>query len=131
MWVIFQFGTQFYEKVYNETVNIVEVEEGLDGETFFLYVFLGAGVLLLLVISQQFLYSVGKKRVGGAGKKQNPQLETGTTKKNDIDYDWVPPHLLKSYGSKFRNCLNYWLNTFNRYHYALEYSFFIDLFLYR
>lgn len=95
-----EFGTQFYEKVYNETVNIVEVEEGLDGETFFLYVFLGAGVLLLLVISQQFLYSVGKKRVGGAGKKQNPQLETGTTKKNDIDYDWVPPHLLKSYGNK-------------------------------
>lgn len=91
----FQFGTQFYEKVYNETVNIVEVEEGLDGETFFLYVFLGAGVVLLLVIGQQFLYSVGKKRVGGT--KKNLQLETGTKKKDDIDYEWVPPHLLKTF----------------------------------
>lgn len=91
----FQFGTQFYEKVYNETVNIVEVEEGLDGETFFLYVFLGAGVVLLLVIGQQFLYSVGKKRVGGG--KKNLQLETGTKKKDDIDYEWVPSHLLKTY----------------------------------
>lgn len=81
-------------------MNIVEVEEGLDGETFFLYVFLGAGVVLLLVIGQQFLYSVGKKRVGGGGKKQNVQLETGTKKKNDIDYEWVPPHLLKTF-SKF------------------------------
>ncbi|XP_065222488.1 translocon-associated protein subunit alpha [Planococcus citri] len=87
-----EFGTQFYEKVYNDTVNIIEVEEGLDGETFFLYVFLCAGVLLLLVIGQHFLYSVGKKRVGG-GSKKNLQLETGTKNKNDIDYDWIPNHL--------------------------------------
>lgn len=84
-------------------MNIVEVEEGLDGETFFLYVFLGAGVVLLLVIGQQFLYSVGKKRVGG-GKKQNVQLETGTKKKNDIDYEWVPPHLLKTFSKYLIRC---------------------------
>lgn len=83
--------------MYNETVNIIEVEEGLDGETFFLYVFLGAGVVLLLVIGQQFLYSVGKKRVGGTNKKQNPQLETGTKKKDDIDYEWVPKQMLKNF----------------------------------
>ena len=78
--------------MYNDTVNIIEVEEGLDGETFFLYVFLCAGVLLLLVIGQHFLYSVGKKRVGG-GSKKNLQLETGTKNKDDIDYDWIPNHL--------------------------------------
>lgn len=82
-------------------MNIIEVEEGLDGETFFLYVFLGAGVVLLLVIGQQFLYSVGKKRVGGGGKKQNLQLETGTKKKDDIDYDWVPKQLLKDFSQYY------------------------------
>merc|ERR1712191_23388 len=32
-------GRSFSESVFNETVNIVEVDEGLDGETFFLYLF--------------------------------------------------------------------------------------------
>lgn len=48
-----QSGNQFYEGVYNETVNIIELEEGLDGETFFLYLFLGACGVLLLVVGQQ------------------------------------------------------------------------------
>uniref|UniRef100_A0A1B6CHQ9 Translocon-associated protein subunit alpha n=1 Tax=Clastoptera arizonana TaxID=38151 RepID=A0A1B6CHQ9_9HEMI len=87
-------GNQFYEGVYNETVNIVEIEEGLDGETFFLYVFLGACGVLLLVLGQQFLVSVGKKRVGSTTKK--PVVETGTTNPNDVDYDWLPKETLQS-----------------------------------
>ncbi|XP_075225548.1 signal sequence receptor subunit 1 l(1)G0320 [Lycorma delicatula] len=87
-------GNQFYEGVYNETVNIVEIEEGLDGETFFLYVFLGACGVLLLVVGQQFLVSVGKKRVGSTTKR--PQVETGTTNHNDVDYDWLPRETLQS-----------------------------------
>ncbi|EDS28870.1 translocon-associated protein subunit alpha [Culex quinquefasciatus] len=35
-------GNQFSEAVFNETVSIIKVVEGLDGETFFLYVFLAA-----------------------------------------------------------------------------------------
>lgn len=90
-----EYGSQFYEKVYNETVVIVEVEEGLDGETFFLYVFLCAGIILLLVIGQQFLYSVGKKHVvGGSSKKPTASIETGTKKLNSIDYDFIPKHML-------------------------------------
>lgn len=69
-------------------MNIVELEEGLDGETFFLYVFLGACGVLLLVVGQQFLVSVGKKRVGGSTKR--PAVETGTSNPNDVDYDWLP-----------------------------------------
>lgn len=87
-------GNQFYEGVYNETVNIVEIEEGLDGETFFLYVFLGACGVLLLVVGQQFLVSVGKKRVGATTKR--PQVETGTSNHNDVDYDWLPRETLQS-----------------------------------
>ncbi|XP_067003913.2 translocon-associated protein subunit alpha [Anabrus simplex] len=84
-------GGVFQEAIYNETVQIVELEEGLDGETFFLYVFLAACVVLLLVVGQQFLYSVGRKRVG-----KKPVVETGTSNPNDVDYDWLPKETLNS-----------------------------------
>lgn len=84
-------GGVFQEAVYNETVQIVELEEGLDGETFFLYVFLAACVVLLLVLGQQFLYSVGRKRVG-----KKPVVETGTSNPNDVDYDWLPKEMLNT-----------------------------------
>ncbi|XP_060520512.1 translocon-associated protein subunit alpha [Cylas formicarius] len=85
-------GNQFQEAVFNETVQIVELEEGLDGETFFLYVFLAAGVILLLVIGQQTLLSVGKKRP----TKKTAPVETGTSNPNNVDYDWLPKQTLAS-----------------------------------
>jgi len=85
-------GNSFQEAVYNETIQIVELEEGLDGETFFLYVFLAAGVVLLLVIAQQTLLSVSKKRVT---KKPTP-VETGTSNPNNVDFDWLPKQTLAS-----------------------------------
>merc|ERR1712136_598860 len=87
-------GRVYSESVFNETVNIVEVDEGLDGETFFLYVFFAAGIVLLLVLGQQALSSMGKRR-GGA-----PRVETGTTRNSGnvsddgIDYDWLPKETL-------------------------------------
>lgn len=44
--------------VFNETVNIVEIDEGLDGETFFLYLFLIALVGLIGFGAQHFLVSM-------------------------------------------------------------------------
>lgn len=85
-------GNGFQEAVFNETVQIIELEEGLDGETFFLYVFLAAGVVLLLVIGQQTLLSVGKKRTT---RKAAP-VETGTSNPNNVDYDWLPKQTLAS-----------------------------------
>lgn len=85
-------GIQYTEAVFNETVQITEVDDGLDGETFFLYVFLAAIVVLLLVLGQQFLGTVGKKRRSTVQRKQ---VETGTTNANDVDYDWLPPETLK------------------------------------
>jgi translocon-associated protein subunit alpha len=83
-------GNSFQEAVYNETVQIVELEEGLDGETFFLYVFLVAGVVLLLVIGQQTLLSFGKKRI----TRKSVPVETGTSNPNNVDYDWLPKQTL-------------------------------------
>lgn len=80
-------GKQFQDAVFNETINIVEPDDGFDGETFFLYVFLAAVVVLLVVGAQQLLASFGKKHLP---KKSKPIVELGTQNKNDVDYDWLP-----------------------------------------
>ena len=54
--------------MFNETVNIFEVDEGFDGETFFLYLFFAAGSVLLLVLGQQALASMGKRRGGSSSR---------------------------------------------------------------
>ncbi|KAL0822228.1 hypothetical protein ABMA28_004358 [Loxostege sticticalis] len=82
-------GNFYQEAVYNQTVNIVEVSEGLDGETFFLYVFLGAAMVLALVAGQQALSSLARRRAPRAAPKP---LETGTP--NDVDYDWLPKEVV-------------------------------------
>ncbi|XP_059488624.1 translocon-associated protein subunit alpha [Neocloeon triangulifer] len=94
-------GGFFREAVYNETVQVVELDEGLDGEVFFMYVFLAACVVLLLVGGQQVLVSVGKKR-GHISRK--PQLETGTNDNpNDVNYEWLPKDALKNLNNQQRS----------------------------
>lgn len=87
-------GIRYSDAVFNETVHITEVDEGLDGETFFLYVFLAAIVVLLLVVGQQFLAgSVGKRKRAQVARKT---IETGTTNSSDVDYNWLPEETLKA-----------------------------------
>lgn len=121
--ICLQEGNLFGESVFNETVNIIELEEGLDGETFFLYVFLCALVVLLLVVGQQFLVSVGKKRVG-----KKPVIETGTTNPNDVDYEWLPKEMLSTlskyyffFSHKFDFILSY---KFQKFYYRFCCLFF-------
>jgi len=83
-------GKPFMDAVYNETVSVIEVEEGLDGETFFLYVLLAALVVLLLVVGQHFLTSFSKK---SSARKQT--VERGTTDTDDVDYEWLPEQTLR------------------------------------
>lgn len=45
-----QEGAEYRTAVFNSTVNIVELEEGFDGETFFMYVFMVSGISLLMFI---------------------------------------------------------------------------------
>nr|CAG4635105.1 EOG090X0ETF [Alona affinis] len=81
----------FCNSVFNETINIIEVDEGLDGETFFLYLFLAAGIVLLLVLGQQALASMGKRRGGGHRVETGTSRNTGGSVSDDgIDYDWLP-----------------------------------------
>lgn len=84
-------GNVFQNVVYNETIQVVEADEGLDGETFFLYVFLAAIVVLMIVGAHQVLGSFGKKRMS----KPRQPVEMGT-QNSDIDYDWLPKETLQN-----------------------------------
>ncbi|XP_041453950.1 translocon-associated protein subunit alpha-like [Lytechinus variegatus] len=78
-------GNLFSDAVFNDTVSLIELDEGLDTETFFLYVFLAALIVLAFVVIQQIMASFGKKK-----KPSKQVVETGTSNHTDVDYDWIP-----------------------------------------
>ncbi|KAL3978064.1 ankyrin repeat domain-containing protein 2 [Sarotherodon galilaeus] len=80
-------GSVFQTAVYNQTVTITEREEGLDGETMFMYVFLAGLVSLLLFGVYQVLDSRTKKRL-------SVKIEKGTAGINDVDISWIPQETL-------------------------------------
>jgi translocon-associated protein subunit alpha len=83
-------GKPYLDAVYNETVTVVEFDEGLDGETFFLYIFFAALIVLLLVVGQHFLTSFSKKT---SARKQT--IERGTGQSDDVDFEWLPEGTLR------------------------------------
>ncbi|XP_014468601.1 PREDICTED: translocon-associated protein subunit alpha [Dinoponera quadriceps] len=85
-------GVSYNEAVFNETVQIIEIDDGLDGETIFLYVFLTACVILTLVGGQQLLSSLGRKSRSSTTRKA--PVEMGTSNPNNVDYDWLPKETL-------------------------------------
>ncbi|XP_800046.3 translocon-associated protein subunit alpha isoform X2 [Strongylocentrotus purpuratus] len=80
-------GNLYSDAVFNDTVTLVELDEGLDTETFFLYVFLAALVVLAFVVVQQVMASFG---VSKKKKTSKQVVETGTSNHTDVDYDWIP-----------------------------------------
>ncbi|KAK1799821.1 hypothetical protein P4O66_006351 [Electrophorus voltai] len=88
-------GGAFQSAVYNQTVTITEVDECLDGETIFMYIFL-SGLFVLMVFG---MYQVLESRM----KKRVPmKVETSTGGLNDADISWIPPETLNIM-SKFRH----------------------------
>ncbi|XP_077348274.1 translocon-associated protein subunit alpha isoform X1 [Lithobates pipiens] len=80
-------GNAFQDAVFNQTVTIIEREDGLDGETIFMYLFLGGLGLLVIVGLHQLLES--RKR-----KRPTQKVEMGTSNQNDVDMSWIPPETL-------------------------------------
>ncbi|XP_056306438.1 translocon-associated protein subunit alpha isoform X1 [Danio aesculapii] len=80
-------GNVFQDAVFNQTVTITEREDGLDGETIFMYVFL-SGLGLLLVIGLHQLLESRKRRRPAA------KVEMGTSNHNDVDMSWIPQETL-------------------------------------
>jgi translocon-associated protein subunit alpha len=86
-------GKFFTSAVFNETINVYEVEEGFDSQTFFLYVIFAALVVLGAVLIQQYVSQKQRKRP--VKKAAAPTVESGTTKVSDVDYDWLPESTLR------------------------------------
>jgi len=84
-------GTLYQDAVFNDTISIIELDEGLDGETFFLYVFLAAIAVLLLVGAQQLLATFSKKRLS---RPKQQRVEMGTQDDSGVDYSWLPKETL-------------------------------------
>merc|ERR1712055_139215 len=84
-------GNFFIDPVFNETVQIVEFDEGFDTETFFMYVCIFGAAVLLLFLAFNFLS--GKK----SGTRSKP-VETGTDD-DGVDYEWIPKSALRTPGS--------------------------------
>ncbi|KAL5274870.1 SSR1 family protein [Megaselia abdita] len=86
-------GQHYVEHVFNETVFITEIDEGLDGETFFLYILMAGIAVLLLVLGQQYLIGNNGKRKRASTHKK---IEIGTMDKTNVDYDWLPEETLRA-----------------------------------
>jgi len=69
-----------------KTVQIGENDTGMDGETFFLYLFVVAVGVLLVMGAYYSLTSI--KSVKSTFKQ--PTVERGTVQDADIDYEWLP-----------------------------------------
>ncbi|XP_037550115.1 translocon-associated protein subunit alpha isoform X2 [Nematolebias whitei] len=80
-------GNIFQDAVFNQTVTITEKEDGLDGETIFMYVFLSGLGLLVIVGLHQLLESRKRRRPA-------QKVETGTSSHNDVDMSWIPQETL-------------------------------------
>uniref|UniRef100_A0A4W5NNP4 Translocon-associated protein subunit alpha n=1 Tax=Hucho hucho TaxID=62062 RepID=A0A4W5NNP4_9TELE len=80
-------GNGFQTAIYNQTVTIVELEEGLDGETMFMYIFLTGLVALAIFGMYQVLESKTRKRLP-------VKVETGSGGMNDVDISWIPQETL-------------------------------------
>ncbi|XP_025773123.1 translocon-associated protein subunit alpha isoform X2 [Puma concolor] len=80
-------GNVFQDAVFNQTVTIIEREDGLDGETIFMYMFLAGLGLLVVVGLHQLLES--RKR-----KRPIQKVEMGTSSQNDVDMSWIPQETL-------------------------------------
>ncbi len=107
-----QDGAAFVGTVFNKTIPIIEVDDGLDGETFFLYVFLAGLVVLVCVLAQQFFFW-GKRKAGKGGvsslgssvakgfmsarnSRRTQSVEMGTKSSDDeVDYDWLPKETVR------------------------------------
>merc|ERR1712130_379510 len=82
-------GNFFIDPVFNETVQIVEFDEGFDTETFFMYVCIFGAAVLLLFLGFNFLS--GKKT-----SRPTKVVETGTEGDDGVDYEWIPKSALRN-----------------------------------
>lgn len=87
-------GSMFKSTLFNETVTIVEDESNFNTETGFLYVIFAAAVLLILLAGQHLLSKLTRKHGMAKSRQQAQAVETGTSNKNEVDFEWIPREVL-------------------------------------
>jgi len=87
-----QDGKLFSNAVFNQTMDIIEINDGLNGEILFVYVFLISLVGLIVFAIYQYFFA---RRFSGRSKRK---VETGTAT-DKIDYDWIPSQNLNEKNS--------------------------------
>jgi len=90
-------GKSFVSHVFNDTINVVEPDERMDGEMFFLYILLGAIVILLLIGGNHLRTTFMKKTRTGKFSPQRVQQNGSNDSSipNGIDYRWIPKEHLQ------------------------------------
>ena len=99
--------TDYGHAVYNDTVKLLEIIEVFDTETFFMYVFMITGLIILAFLIHYVwtLTSSGRKHQAKAAKKaqqSSAQIvgQEEAEKRTDVDFSWVSPGAAQSMGKK-------------------------------
>jgi len=95
-------GVVFETTAFNDTITITEDESSFNTETGFLYVVFGCVAILLMLVGQQLLSKMRRKH--GMTKSRAPApVETGTSNKNEVDFEWIPREVLLSSNKSPKN----------------------------
>lgn len=85
-------GVQYQNTVFNETVTLIEIDDGLDSESFFLYLLL-AGIVALIIYGLNKLYVKYVNPTKRSSIKPSAEQEKVSNTK-EVDYDWLPPAMV-------------------------------------
>jgi len=87
-------ATVYKDTVFNQTVLVLENDESVDAETFFMYLML-AGMLSLMIFGlYQAVAPKSKRSKKPVHSNGATPLETGTAN-GDVDMSWIPEQTLK------------------------------------
>lgn len=83
-------GVQYQNTVFNETVSLIEIEDGVNFESFFLCIVL-AGFLALVGYGLNKLYLKYVNPSRRSAPKPRVEVDKNSNiNNNDVDYDWLP-----------------------------------------
>lgn len=86
-------GVQYQNTVFNETVTLVELDEGLDSETFFLCIMLAGFVALIGYGLNKLYLKYVTPNVRRSATKPKPEVEKAPSAR-EVDYGWLPPSMV-------------------------------------
>lgn len=89
-------GKLYSSLLFNNTINVVDNDEGLDGETFFLYIFLVAIVGLLAIVGHHYFSSAIRKRVAPRSQGNGKNAVVSNGQQEQVDMDWIPREHLQT-----------------------------------